>query len=599
MDLRFATVPLLLVALGSTGLRAADAEVLFADDFATLRPGWGKASEKMTVEGNRLILNLQPNLIRDTLYGDRLFEDIDFRAKVAQIKGNTDQPGGLVFWATDHENFYLARFTADGLFSVGRRMHGRWLNPVLFPARDEVRQGLGQVNLLRVVTSGRWVTVYVNEKQVVRVNGFPPEGPSKIGVYAESGTDPATWAFSEMSVRQGPSPPEADGARDDTLLLTDDFSTLDPAWGTADEIESVSDDRLLVTLRPNLKYHNFYQGTLFENADIRMQVTQIAGGNDRPAGIVFWAANHKNYYAALLYADGTFSVARKLNDRWLNPVSAKVRDEVRPGLGQANQLRIVTSGKWATVYLNDKQVAVLRGFPPEGGSMIGLHAESGTEPYTWAFSALSVRKGPAPPDAPGPRDDALLFADDFSTLDPAWADAAGLLSVAGQALTISPRPNTAYNSLYSGTLFGDADIRVKVAQTGGRTIVTETGGRTVRTFMPAGLIFWAADYEHFYAALLRPDGGFFVARYEKDAKLQWKHLVPLKTWDAVQPGLGAVNEIRIVTKGNTGTAFVNNKEIGTFEGSPPEGGSKVGLRAQSGQDPFRWEFSELVVRKPQ
>ena len=314
--------------------------------------------------------------------------------KSPKSQGNTDQPGGIVFWATDHKNFYVARVTSDGLFSVGRLTHGRWLNPVLYPARDEVRQGLGQVNSLRVVTSGKSATVYVNDKQVVTVKGFPPAGPSKIGVYAESGADPATWAFSRFRVCKGPSASEASGPRDDALLLTDDFSTLDPAWGEPDEVESVRGGKLMVNLQPHLKHHNFYQGSLFENADIRMQVAQIAGGNDRPAGIVFWAANHKNYYAALLLSDGTFFVARRVNDKWLNPLSSKVRDEVLKGLGQTNQLRLVTSGKSATVYVNDKQVATLKGFPPQGGSMIGVHAESGTEPTVWAFSELSVRQGP-------------------------------------------------------------------------------------------------------------------------------------------------------------------------------------------------------------
>ena len=57
MRLRFVTIPLLLVGLGCAWLRAADDPVLFSDDFATLRPGWGMASEKMTVEGNKLMLS--------------------------------------------------------------------------------------------------------------------------------------------------------------------------------------------------------------------------------------------------------------------------------------------------------------------------------------------------------------------------------------------------------------------------------------------------------------------------------------------------------------------------------------------------------------
>jgi hypothetical protein len=261
----------------------------------------------------------------------------------------------------------------------------------------------------------------------------------------------------------------------------------------------------------------------------------------------------------------------------------KVRDEVLKGLGQVNQLRVVTSGKSATVYVNDKQIATFKGFPPTGGSQIGLQADSGTEPYTWAFSELSVRKGSAPPRANVPRDDSLLLSDDFSTLDPAWGDADGVQSVSGNKLMMNPRPDTARTTLYQGRLFGDADIRVKAAATKGQGL------------MPAGIVFWASDFRHFYVAHLRSDGRFFVG---KSMDGRWRQLLPLEVRDEVLQGLGQVNEIRVVTRGNSGTAYVNNKQIGTFEGSPPEGGSKIGLRAQSGKDAYSWEFSDLVVRKP-
>jgi hypothetical protein len=226
----------------------------------------------------------------------------------------------------------------------------------------------------------------------------------------------------------------------------------------------------------------------------------------------------------------------------------------------------------------------MKGFPPEAGSLFGVQAESDTDPFTWAFSDLSVRKGPAPPEATSPRDDTLLLSDDFSTLDPAWGDADAVQSVSGDKLLMNPQPNTVYTCLYRGSLFGDADIRVKVAQSKGQGL------------MPAGIVFWATDYSHFYVALLRADGSFFVAQVIKD---KWKHLVPLKVYDAVLQGPDQVNELRVVTRGNSGTAYVNDKQIGTFQGSPPAGGSKIGLRAQSGADAYSWEFSDLVVRKPQ
>ena len=68
-------------------------------------------------------------------------------------------------------------------------------------------------------------------------------------------------------------------------------------------------------------------------------------------------------------------------------------DEVLKGIGRVNELRVVTQGKTATVYVNEKQAASIETDAlPEGGSKIGLYAGSGSEPYSWSFSDLVVRK---------------------------------------------------------------------------------------------------------------------------------------------------------------------------------------------------------------
>jgi hypothetical protein len=72
-------------------------------------------------------------------------------------------------------------------------------------------------------------------------------------------------------------------------------------------------------------------------------------------------------------------------------------------------MRVVTGGDVAAVYINDRQVARFQGSPPKGGSHIGLRAASGSEPYTWAFSELRIRRGPdatvaaAPQSQPQPQ----------------------------------------------------------------------------------------------------------------------------------------------------------------------------------------------------
>ena len=193
-------------------------------------------------------------------------------------------------------------------------------------------------------------------------------------------------------------------------------------------------------------------------------------------------------------------------------------DAVAKGVGPANELRIVTLGKTATLYVNGKQIATLKGFPPAGGSRIGLHAESGQTVYTWKFSDLEVRR-PAPVAASAsasPADPAVLFSDDFSTLDPAWGPADGQQSVAGGNLVFQPNAGNSYTSLYQGTLFRDADIRVKISEASGDTDE------------PAGIVFWATDYSNLYTAQVRGDGSVGISQL-KQGSWRLRSLTPCKT----------------------------------------------------------------------
>lgn len=183
-------------------------------------------------------------------------------------------------------------------------------------------------------------------------------------------------------------------ADEEPLLFSDDFSSLDPAWGEADEQMHVEGNKLLLLPKVNTSYTNLYQGNLFGDVDIRVKVSQTSGQPDRPAGIAFWAASYDSFYVAEFTSDGKIGVSRKAgHGRWLNPIEWKEQHAVKKGLNVENEVRVVTKGNTVTFYVNGEQVASFKGFPPEGGSMVGLIAESGlTVPYTWAFSEFSVRK---------------------------------------------------------------------------------------------------------------------------------------------------------------------------------------------------------------
>lgn len=582
MKMRGWLFSLLFVSLGCGALcRAEEGEILLSDDFSKYEEGWGTPDETEKVADNKLIVNLEPDLVHCNLYRGREFSDADIRLKVTEIEGDTDQVGGIAFWAVDPDNRYIAVVTADGELSVARRIQGKWTAPVLATPRDEVLKGVGQANELRVVTTGSQATIYVNGKQVTSFRGFPPQGGGRIGIHAESGEKAGRWAFSELVVRQGRKSATVSQPPDESLLFAEDFQTLDPSWGKSDPAKTVQGGKLILKPEPKGSYAFTYQGALFEDADISVKVTQTTGATDQFAGLLFWLEDFDNYYYALVQPDGKAMIARRVEGEWKNPLSLKENSAVNKGLGATNELRVVTMGESASLYINNVFHVRLDGYKHPALSKIGLKAESGDEACAWAFSELRVRKPLVTPTTSGSRENDLLLTDDFRSLQSSWGPADEFQSVSGNKLLLTPKAGGSRTNMYTAR-FGDADIRVKLAQTKGTTNPI------------AGIVFWGVDFDNFYEAFIRSDGNVGVMRRSQG---EWLNPVQTQPHEQVHTGLDQPNELRVVTSGKLVTLYVNDRQVASFRGFPPTGGALVGLRAESGTPRCTWAFSDFSVRQ--
>jgi hypothetical protein len=175
----------------------------------------------------------------------------------------------------------------------------------------------------------------------------------------------------------------------------------------------------------------------------------------------------------------------------------------------------------------------------------------------------------------------VLYEDNFATLDPAWGTPSKYMNAKGGKLIVQADVTKAQPALNQAYLFEDMDacIKVNLAKSDDLT-------------QPGGLIFWGKDYNSYYVLWVTANGQFQVARYVG----RWIEVVAWREDAAVKKGLGQVNQLRVVTKGNQATAYINDKEVVSFKGQPPEGGSAVGV---SGQSPEKseavWEFSDLKI----
>jgi hypothetical protein len=165
----------------------------------------------------------------------------------------------------------------------------------------------------------------------------------------------------------------------------------------------------------------------------------------------------------------------------------------------------------------------------------------------------------------------VLLEDKFTSLDPSWGAPGPVMDAKDGKLTITPEKNTSQTILNQANVFPN-DAEGSFAMTYVKAPAPTWG---------AGLVFWAKDYNEYYALLINAEGWFAVQRY-----VAGRYLLPV-AWresDAIKKGEGAENQIKVATKGNKATIFVNGKEVISLSGQPPQGGTLVGFKVASGPE---------------
>jgi glucose/mannose transport system substrate-binding protein len=180
---------------------ALASEVLFEDNFTSVNPGWGNSAGSFEIKDDKLTLKPAQSSTRSLVYQGKVFDDAEVTVEVTMSAGDTNVPGGLVFWAKDYSDFYCLCIDGSGDFKISRYVTDRWLNPVSWTPSEAVNKGVGQVNRLRVVTKGSQATAFINDIQVSAFDGQPPQGGSCVGVSGSSpGNSQNTWQFARLKV---------------------------------------------------------------------------------------------------------------------------------------------------------------------------------------------------------------------------------------------------------------------------------------------------------------------------------------------------------------------------------------------------------------
>jgi hypothetical protein len=165
----------------------------------------------------------------------------------------------------------------------------------------------------------------------------------------------------------------------------------------------------------------------------------------------------------------------------------------------------------------------------------------------------------------------VLFEDKFTSLDPSWGAPGPIMDVKDGKLIITPKVNTTQTILNQAEVYPN-DFEATFAMSYVKAPAPTWG---------SGLVFWARDYSQYYAVLINVEGWFGIQR-----NVNGRYLLPV-AWresDAIKKGLGAENQVKVVTKDKKATVFINGKEVISFSGQPPQGGTLVGFKVASGPE---------------
>ncbi|MFB0546873.1 MAG: FHA domain-containing protein [Anaerolineae bacterium] len=177
----------------SLPLATLSIQLLFEDDFSDPNSGWGQASneneERGYVDGQYSFLVKALNFFSLAVPG-RSFDDLILEVDTIQVGGPNNNSYGVCLRYSER-GFYRFNISGDGLYAIGKREEGEWIELTEWLESPDISQGQS-TNHLKIVCQGPHFSFYVNGQHLVDVEDHSfAEGD--IGLFASSYDEPGTY----------------------------------------------------------------------------------------------------------------------------------------------------------------------------------------------------------------------------------------------------------------------------------------------------------------------------------------------------------------------------------------------------------------------
>jgi hypothetical protein len=421
--LRIPLIALTVLLVATPALACTGPSGQISGDFQTGDKGWGEADAQFQPKGAEAVFTAQVGTQTARWNAGTALTDLDACVTIAMPESTADAArsyAGMLFWVVDKDNFYQAVISPNGMFTVARKVHGRIMAaaPVSWLQTSALKLAPNDKNILRVTLEGQSVTVRINDQEVTRFRGQPPEQPSHVGLVASSApTAVDTWRFSDFKVTDVTSPAMAATAAaapttdvtgavnpasppvcgSGKVLFDDAFKEHDPTWGPKNDQLAISSGEAVFSPEPGnpaLRWNRvFVFGDLDACASVRL-AKETGDPTASYAGLIFWVQDSRNYYQAVIAPNGFFTVARIVDGKAVakRPVEWKKVVSVNTGAKEKNTLRVTTKGSEVQIAINGQPAGSFTGEPPSAPSYIGMLAASaaGKKGDTWSISDFKV-----------------------------------------------------------------------------------------------------------------------------------------------------------------------------------------------------------------
>ena len=161
-------------------------QVVFEDKFTDDAGGWA-INQDVEVKDGSFTFRLPPDAMQSDLNVTYTVDDADICSETVWPDGGSTILGaGLLFWGEDNRNYLQFGVLNNGKFWIARRQDGKWYTIVENVDSSAIKVKPGELNILRVKTSGGVATFFINGTKVRDLRGQAPKGGWRFGLSGDN-----------------------------------------------------------------------------------------------------------------------------------------------------------------------------------------------------------------------------------------------------------------------------------------------------------------------------------------------------------------------------------------------------------------------------